>query len=541
MKLSVLLAILVLLADVSGVFLPEASGGQDNEKPELSTATGASIIGAVLVGAGTGGYFMYRHFKKKAHFRDSVATVIESQFSSAADMYNQERYREASEVYISVLGRWGEYAQYRKSQNRASGLDSANLVKSIASCGYLDDHLEFIKQLRNTVAALPKNPYDLVNRDRLKLGEHVTALRDTVESIRKIGDGFSAEFEYGFAPVIAALDSVDQMFKDVYAQEQLNFNLKSRFFYNRAMESKDSAELNRFVQDCDYYQSEKNWCEKARLILNPPPVVTMAPADTVVKKEEDTVLVHYREVLQSARLDQLESFLKKYSGRKYRIYQPQIDTVKQVAFVIKKEVEAEMAYNKAHPLFTNADVSSLSLKFTNVADWEQQIYKLALADSREGLNSVMQARFPASLSVDFTRESGAVFLSGFMHGKKDIDILNDTLQGMHYRLNGIETSMSFLKKFKATVKGRLDSSELTPQQKNSALKRLDNASFVVRLRKSPEEYVTFYANLVNQEIKWFDFFDVSASGQKDVRIRKQPIPLIRPDEQYPVVFSFFKE
>ena len=59
---------------------------------------------------------------------------------------------------------------------------------------------------------------------------------------------------------LVKFDTIDAMFKRVYDQEKLNFSLKCKFYYKKATATKDTANLRQFVDDCDYYQEDKDWC-----------------------------------------------------------------------------------------------------------------------------------------------------------------------------------------------------------------------------------------------------------------------------------------
>lgn len=543
-RLSVLLAVLIVLGDFSGLAVGSARCAEsDDEKPVLSTAAGWGVIGGlVILAASTGAYFLHRHNKRQVFLRDSVATVIEERFSKARKLHEEEKFKEAAEEFRAVLGRWGEYKGCRPSDKRPEQLDSTKLVRKIGGSEYLHSHMDFINMLRDSVPNLPLDPYELVRLDRLEVQDEMASLRDTISSVKKKSEGFDEEFRYGFGEVETALDSVDQIFHDVYEQQALNFSLKSKFFYNQARETKDTADLRRYVQDCDYYQCEKSWCEKARFLLDPP-VAADTDADTV-KEVKDTVMTEYRVAMESGRLDMLEVFLEKYADKKYRKYRTVIDSANQLAVRLRKEMDAEMAYNRAHPLFSNADVSQLELQMAGVSDQEGKFIRSVLKQLEAEVKRIAQVRFPAFLSVDFSKENGSVALTGFVNCEKDVETVQDSSTGNdRVHLPGAESAMEFLFEFRQSVKENVGSSGLAQEQKKKVLGRVDKASLIVRLRKSSQDYVTFYARVKDDEVSWYDFYDISVSDKRDVRVSSQSVPLISSQgEKTPgLVNTFFRK
>lgn len=544
MRLSILLAVLLVLGDLGGLGMGEAHAEEKDRKPVLSTAAGWSVIGGIVIlaAAGTGAFFLHRHNKRQAFLRDSIATVLENDFAQAQKLSEEEKFKEAAEAFKAVLGRWEEYDRCRPEEKRPAEFDSTKLVRKISGCNYLDSHLEFISFLRDSVPKLPLDPYKLVKLDRLEVQKETASLRDTITSVREKSEGFAEEFEYGFKAAVTALDSIDQIFRDVYEQQALNFSLKSRFFYNRAMETKDTADLRRYVQDCDYYQCEKAWCEKARLILNPP-VAADTAADTTVKEVKDTVLLEYRNVMASGRLDQLETFLGKYDSKKFRKYRTVIDSVKQFAVVLRKEVDEEMAYNRAHPLFSNADVSELEMQFTDVSEPEQQVFQSVLEQLGPEIKTVSEVRFPAFVNVDCSRKRGVFTLTGFVNCQKDVGTVQDSAGTELIKVPGAESAMQFLEKFRSAAAGQIEKAELPQEQKNEALERVKNSSLIVRLRKNSQDYITFYARVKEEQIRWYDFFDLSVSDKRDVRVSSGSVPLVGSSDENgsALVKTFFGE
>ncbi|MFW5812879.1 MAG: hypothetical protein ACOCXC_01015 [Fibrobacterota bacterium] len=543
-KLSVLIAVLLVLGDFGGLGMGEAHAQEREEKPVLTTAAGWSVIGGIVIlaAAGTGAFFLHRHNKRQAFLRDSIATVLEGDFASAQKLEEEERFKEAAEAFRAVLGRWEEYARYRPEGKRPAEFDSTKLVRKIDGCDYLDRHLEFIHFLRDSLPKLPLDPYELVKLDRLEVRKEAASLRDTISAVKEQSEGFGEEFEYGFKAAVTALDSIDQIFRDVYKQQALNFSLKSRFFYNRAMETKDTADLRRYVQDCDYYQCEKAWCEKARLILDPP-VAADTVGDTLVKQVKDTVLQQYRRVMQSGRLDRLEAFLDTYDSGKFRKYRTVVDSAKQFAVQLRKEVDEEMAYNRAHPLFSNANVSQLKLQFSGVGESEQQVFRSVLEQLGPEVAKISEVRFPAFITVDCSQKRGTVTLTGFVNCQKDVSTVGDSAGSELMQIPGAESAMLFLEKFRHAVEGRIQKAQLSEERKSEAVERVGNLSLVVRLRKNSQDYITFYARVKEKQISWYDFFDLSVSDKRDVRISSESVPLVGSSDENAaaLVESFFGE
>ena len=266
------------------------------------------------------------------------------------------------------------------------------------------------------------NSDDLVLRNRHQLLAIQKRCKEAInEQIRANPDKRGA-IRFGFRKSIIKLNLLDSLLRDVYDQEKDEFSLKCKFFYNRAVESNDTAQIRKFVDDCDYYQVEKEWCTRARMILSG--MDTQSVKEEVIAKEKlsDTEMmkIEYRQAMLSGRVDLLESYLAKYNRKKIRKSESKIDSVRIILGKVKKEIAAREAYDKAHPLFANADFAKLDISIKGLSLSTQNVFRDVIGKSRDQLKIIRGIRFPASIQLDFSGTHPMLYMTAYINCEKDV-------------------------------------------------------------------------------------------------------------------------
>ncbi|KMQ50717.1 hypothetical protein CHISP_2400 [Chitinispirillum alkaliphilum] len=481
------------------VFSAGNSSSDDN-----SSAAWVAGAGAVAV-LGAGGYFLFRHLSARAAYRDSVTGEIEQLFHTAQKLFSEQRYEEAALKYRTVIRDWQRYVSYKRKKPFPEGMDSLNIESKLSESEFLHEHFGLITHVRNESNALPSTEADLVERNRHEINRVVKSLRDTVENLREKITGYENAMDIAFGESLQRLNRIDTMFISVYEQEQLNFDVKTRFFYNRAMETEDPVRIREFVEDCEYYQIEKNWCQKARLAIG----VDCKSDET----EAGEVEAEFRYAVNSGRIETINEFIEKYSQKNKNLYRDFIRNAQTEIRQLEKEMEAELQYSRMHPFFVNADLSAFSLSFNGVSEEVRTLIDTYFSDNLSTLRNVSNLRFPAQLSIDFSGQFPIVMLTAFISCKRDLALSETDPEVVE--IPGAVSAMNFLA-------GLLESTGEVVGDSDP----LHSSVMVVRLRKNPDDFVTLYARKGETGLQWFEFIDLTFREHNNLRIREQPMPTI---------------
>ena len=233
------------------------------------------------------------------------------------------------------------------------------------------------------------------------------------------------------------------------------------------------------------------------------------------------------------RIDLLEEYIKKYSGKAYRHKKTLVDSATVLLANLRKQFEGDSAYNVAHPLFTNANIKSLPVWVNGVDSSIVEIFKDCFDTVSLQTKHIGGIRFPASISVDYIQNPPVIVLNCYFNPQKDIEIVSDSSKGVKsIRINSIPQAMSFLQQLKNKVLYQtitiLKERRVASDVINLKIDKLKQAIYVVRLRKSPDECMLFYAQETDyeRELKYYNFIDIMNAGNKNVRVRSENIPLI---------------
>jgi len=458
--------------------------------------------------------------KKKQ--RDSLISAVESNWSAARQLIEKDAYSDATNELEKILVDIDTYKAYCSKNKKKERVFKDTVKLLISNCRFLESLVPQINKLRLWSDSIPDNSDDLILSNRHQLLAIKKRCKDAInEQIRSNPDKRGA-IRFGFRESIVKLNLLDSLLRDVYDQEKSEFSLKCKFFYNRAAESNDTTQIRNFVDDCDYYQIDKEWCTRARMILAAMDSQA-AKAEEVIAKEKlsDTEImkIQYQQAMLSGRIDLLESYISRYNRKKIRKSDSKIDSARIMLEKVKKEIATQEAYDKAHPLFANADFAKLDVNIKGLSLSSQNVYRDVIEKSLEQLKNIRGIRFPASIQIDYSGSHPMLYINAYINCKKDIQsTVTDT--ATLFTIEGVTQAMRFLNHLKGTASNSV--------QEINASQKIALAAYVVRLRKNDDEYITFYGkeNVKSQDseedFSYYDFFDLSVNDRKDVRFTNKP-------------------
>ncbi|MDG5815597.1 hypothetical protein QA601_10930 [Chitinispirillales bacterium ANBcel5] len=466
------------------------------------------VMGTAKLTAGTGGFFLIRVFRERANHRDSLITAVESEFKNAAQLFSEKEYAEASQAYRSVLEDLSSYLSFERHIDPPEGMDSASITEKIGLSDFLHETMEFIHQFKDDVAQLPDTEQKIILQDRREIKRSVAQLKDTLKSVKTNSPRYSSVLNDLLKKSISDLNRVDTLLLAAYPQEQLDFDLKSRFYYNRAVESNDTSVIRRYVEDCDYYQIERRWCEKARVMLEQKAVATQLAPDSI----DDPVRSEYLKAMESGKLSRLEAFIDTYSASGHSVYKSLVDSAKDLRMLFRNEMEDELAFSRRHPLFFNADFSKFGITVEGAdSKTEEKIFHF-ISENNTNLRNVARLRFPAGLSIDLTTEMPMITLTAFISCERDVE--KEGAEGNYMiELPGVLSALNLLTTFRNFV--------VKEDLQEHIVKKLNASVFAVRLRKNNDKFITLYAKTtVDGVIDWYNLVDITKEGE-NVRVYDQ--------------------
>ena len=521
-ELTAVLLICILIANGSIFSVSASSSG-------AKTAAGIGIP-VVAVGTGIAVYFTARNAKRDRLHGDTVISQVNVCLDSATHLFKADSFYRSAEQLRRVLPLWAEYSHYlqkRELPARPGDIDSVN--SAISRCDFLYSLSDQVQRADSFTAALPDDPDILAASDRHQLFPAIAGCRKTIDSIAEVNKEFHSTTGYAFRRSISRLNRVDSLFRVIYDRQKDDFTYKNKYYYNRAVESKDSTELRKFMSDCDYYQVDKQWCERMRLALNPPipsQVEGSLKADTVAVNKKltavDSMKLSYSEAIGSGRIELLEEYMKKYSGRRFSKKDSKIDSVRIALDSLKKIVEREALYNRQHPLFTNADPEELTVVVLGLTGNQEEIFRIAVETRKTEIMKADGIRFPSILKIDYSQTPPIIMMNAFVNAK-DVEkkISGDSAA---YSLPGVSWLMQMLDAFKQHVLKELEKRDSDSEQ----VRKIRTAAYIVRLNKNVSDYITFYgkenlrAQGDEQTFKYYDFFDITLNGRNDIRLSNEP-------------------
>lgn len=457
--------------------------------------------------------FFTGFFNKKKNLRDSVITSMEKRWFDTKKMIEQDNYYEAIRSIKNIIVNIDTYSLYCKKRRNSPKifLDTAQLL--LGNCVLLDSLKPVISQVNLLSDSLPLSADDLTIQRRNELIVLRDRCKNAVNEIVDSKPERKGAIRFGLRKSIIRINSFDSLLNVVYDQNRLEFSVKNRFYYNRATEKNDTSMIRNFINDCGYYQVDKEWCTRARMILGEIDTSSKISTESQVPKklsDKELMKIEYQQAMVSSRIDLLEQYLAKYGKKKIKKSESKIDSIKTVLKTVNEEIEAEAAYNKSYPLYANADLNKLNISITGLSEIVQQKYTEAIENNRESLHNISGIRFPADIQINYASSNPVLLISSYINCKKDVKVENTDRGTTVYSVNGVPQLMQYLNTLKKTTS---ESVKDAYQKKN-----INYAAYAVRLYKTSNEYITFYGKESSKELLFYDFFDITMDQQKDVRI-----------------------
>lgn len=467
--------------------------------------------------------FLINKITSKKQQRDSVITSIENRWNTIHQLVDKDNYADAVKVLDEIITEIDLYSLCCKKNKKAELVFKDTTKQLLSNYKFLDSLLPQIKLVSMWSDSIPENGDDLVMQNRHQMIAIKNRCKDTINAEIKRNPEKTGAIRFGFHRSIVKLNILDSLFRDIYDQEKSEFSIKCKFYHNRAVESNDTVQLRRFVDDCDYYQTDKEWCTRARMILagmDTKSLNTQGPAASKSKiSDGDVMKIEYQQAMLSRRIDLLEGYLNRYNKRKIKKSESKIDSVRIVLEKVKKEIDAEIAFDKTHPRFANAPLNQLDIYIKGLSQSTQDIFRDVIEKNRDSLKKIPDIRFPAKLQFDFTGPHPLLFFNAFINNKKDVNCSTSD-SGTSYSIAGVTHLMNFLDFIKKTT--------VNSVPEKTAAEKIALAAYVVRLRKNSEEYITFYGKEnphcknADDKFSFYDFLDISVKDQKDVRFKNPP-------------------
>ncbi|MBN1577727.1 MAG: hypothetical protein JW913_14300 [Chitinispirillaceae bacterium] len=499
--------------------------------------TGAIIAGgcAAIVVLGVGVFFLHRRASRERHHADSVIAIVEQAWDSAGAFYTAELYRDAIAQLQKINGVWYEYERYSTKYRKKRHIHTDSIRAVIASCDFLERMIQPIKAISGYAERLPVDEFGLSKFGRRELVAMKQYLRRTLDSIMTVNSNHRDALQYSFRHIDRRLHTADSLMEATYGQQRTEFGAKAHFYYNRAIEANDSAALRNFVEDCDYFHIEKEWCQRGRIALkqrsSERPVTA---ASTKKMSVRESIQLAYNEAMQSKRIEVLEAYINKYSTRRYRSQRRivKIDSVKAALRLLRAEIDAQMAFNRSYPRFGSGN-TQIKLSVKGLSHSSQEAFGMAWYKLRNEIAKLPAIRQPASLDIDYTSKPPMLMLNAIVSPEHDIE--KSTINSRRaYRISCLMPAMRVLQRLKMLAMIMLNAERTSSEKLDDVIdyevKKVRSAAYTLRLMKPGNTgIIILYARDnkgdvpdTNHLVQFYDFYDLTAAGRATKRFPIYP-------------------
>jgi hypothetical protein len=239
------------------------------------SAAGATV--GVTVGTtalGTAGYFIYRYIKRERLHGDSVIAFVNNSIDLSNVDFSKDEYLICQEKLQRILPRWNIYERYRNKRKLPVILPQDSIVARINICQFLNSVLDTIRNCDSLGSLLPNTEEEIFKVKRHSVIPIIQTVQNGITQMERNNPQYTDAIHHGFRAALQRINVVDSLYKIVYAPAQLEFSMKCKFHFNRAIESRDTIVVRHFVEDCEYYNIKKEWYDRARKILLSPEELT---------------------------------------------------------------------------------------------------------------------------------------------------------------------------------------------------------------------------------------------------------------------------
>ncbi|MBN1758795.1 MAG: hypothetical protein JW863_10775 [Chitinispirillaceae bacterium] len=484
------------------------------------------VIGVAVAGTGAGAYFLIRRTRRERRTADSVIALVEKAWQRSSSYYANEEYREAVRGLQEISAIWYDYERYSARYRKHRRVHPDSIRSVIASCDFLEKMIPLVSSLSREAEGLPADEFALSKMSRYEVMVRKSHLQTAIDSIEQLHPNHLNGLQYSFRHITRKLRSVDSLIAVSYDDRKADFSFKNRYYYNRAVEDSDTAALRRFVADCDYYQVDKEWCQRARLALEEPgaEIIASSAGSSPGGKMSvaDSIEVAFKQAMQSKRIEVLEAYIQKYSSRRYRSRRrsTKINEVKAALRQLRAEIEKELAFNKIHPRFGNGDFRDILLTVKGVSGATEAVFRHAWNSLEHDVSKLPSIRFPAALSIDYTSKPPLILLDAVISAQNDVE-RNVVNNRSAYRLIGLIPTMQLLNRFKQLSLSMIGTRSYGGAKKDGVTdflqKKVGAAMYALRLHSSDGTgTILFYAREPDEGevgVRFYDFYDLAINDK----------------------------
>lgn len=527
-----LIVFLVLVFGIHSVFadvmqqpsVDDDFASAESEEEKINIVGAVIAIGLAAGAVGAGGYFLYRRAKHQRHYADSVITSVEGLWNRASILYASEKYREAVRQLQLITASWYEYEKCSRKYRQKRHVHPDSIKAVIASCDFLESMITPIRNISRRAERLPVDEYGLSRMSRREILTLRNSLQKSMDSILVRYPNHRIGLRHSMRHISRRIRMADSLQNASYAQRKRDFVVKNRFYYNRAMESGDTAALHSFVDDCGFYQVDKEWCQRARIALKD--YAERSPATLSPPKKmstNDSIRYAYKQAMQSRQIEVLEEYIKKYSGRRYRRRRriAKVDNVRKALGRLRREINAVIAFNKSYPRFGNGDIDDIDITIRGLSKSAEVSFNLSWKELKQELTKLPSIRLPASLLIDYANQPPTILFDAIASPEYDMEELQ--VNGRKaFRVNALFPAVSLMHKCKLMAIDKLKRSKSKSYGDNKVItyqiEKVAAANYILRLRKPGNRgAIVFYARGVVDErdssstLVYYDFYDLSTS------------------------------
>ncbi len=504
------------------ILLTVAPEPNENGKPKNETViVTASIVAASAATAGA--FLIYRRETISRCRADSIINIVETSWDSSSRLYEAERYREAVAQLQKIIEVWYDYEKYSRKYRKKRRVDPDSIQAVIASCDFLESMIPPIKNLTELAERLPEDEFSLSKFTRRELAEAQKYIRNAIDSILAANPNHRNALEYSFRHINKRLQTVDSLIEMTYEQRRADFTAKNRYYYNRAVESQDTEAIRRFVEDCDYYHVDKEWCQRGHIILRERSGGDYPTASLPAKKMgvKDSIQLEYEKAMTSKRIELLEAYIAKYSSAKYRKYSRhlRLDNVKETLRKLRLVIEKESALNKNYPRFGKTNDFKIPLSIKGLSSMSENAFTISWENLRSETSRLPAVRQPAKIDIDFTSRSPLIILEAAISPEHDVERLIINSRKV-FHITCLLPVMKHLQRFKRVaielIKKDGAKNSMPDEIINYEINKISSAIYGLRLNKPENAGAIFFYSKDNDEnpisIQFYDFYDITAAS-----------------------------
>lgn len=522
-------AITILLSFLFALCELQPCAAQEQLPAPTTTQKGNSTgliltIGAVSVAAASAAtWYLLRRAKQHRLRADTLFTTVETAWDSAAVLFDRELYRRAVEQLQVIPPLWDDYRAASQRYHHTTRVNPDSIATIVASSTFLETLAPIARRLTDTLAHLPTDEHALSQMHRLEVTRVIAYASAIIDSILQVQPEYRTATLFACRHITNTTEQVTALLQSVYPQKKLEFSLKNKYYYNQALSSADSSTLRTFVADCDYYQCDKEWCERARLAhargtaplpRNQPPGRKTTAVDSMNNA--------FRAAMESRQLEQLEAYITRFSMRKYRRLNTRIDSARIAVRLLRQEIQKQMQLNETHPLFTHATTKYIDFTIKGLSHLAEEAFVAAWSDLRNQTAALPSIRLPAALTIDYTLNPPLLLFDATIAPEKDCKKTTNA-HITTYALPPLVPVMELLNNLKQQTIEQVQRTATSPAQPFDAtaqeMKKINFVAYTVRFRKPDNSAITLYAKAAlapaakQDAVEFYPFYDlISGDG-----------------------------